>query len=195
MWVFIGGKLTVDIGGIHGQAEESVTIRDNGTLFVDTCDQTGTANGNMCAVKADYTVPDITLESGKIYEIAVFQAERHVTGSNYQLTLQGFSLDTSVCSPQCGVDPPVVTPGEECDDGTKNGTGYGKCSTHLHVERLLRRRRTQPASGGVRQRQQQRLLRLRRGVLRPGLREASLLRRHLDQRAVRRVRSRRRQHQ
>jgi fibro-slime domain-containing protein len=129
VWVFIGGKLTVDIGGIHGQAEENVTIRDNGTLFVDTCDQTGTANGNMCAVKADYTVPDLTLENGKIYEIAVFQAERHVVGSNYQLTLQGFSLDTSVCSPQCGVDPPVVTPGEECDDGTKNGTGYGKCST------------------------------------------------------------------
>jgi fibro-slime domain-containing protein len=124
VWVFIGGKLTVDIGGIHGQAEENVTIRDNGTLFVDTCD-----TPNECPAQADYVVPGFTLESGKIYEIAVFQAERHVTGSNYQLTLKGFSLDTSVCSPQCGVDPPVVTPGEECDDGTQNGPGYGKCST------------------------------------------------------------------
>ncbi len=36
-----------------------------------------------------------------------------------------------MCSPQCGSNPPVVTPGEECDDGTKNGTGYGQCN-ELH---------------------------------------------------------------
>jgi fibro-slime domain-containing protein len=126
VWVFIAGRLTVDIGGIHERAEESVTIRDNGTLFVDTCNQTS-GNGAPCNSKDDYTVDGITLQPGQVYEIAVFQAERHITQSNYQLTLQGFSLDTSVCQPQCGVDPPVVTPGEECDDGSQNGSGYGKC--------------------------------------------------------------------
>ncbi|XXY44390.1 DUF4215 domain-containing protein [Sorangium sp. So ce269] len=121
VWVFIKNTLTADIGGIHGRAEESVTILDTGDARVTPCDDAG------CPTRAAYNV-DLNLEAGKVYEIVVFQAERHVTGSNYQLTLAGFSAGTSVCTPQCGVNPPVVTPGEECDDGTDNGTGYGKCN-------------------------------------------------------------------
>ncbi len=84
VWVFIKNTLTADIGGIHGQLQESVTILDNGDARVTPCTQ------NTCPADArtPYDV-DLNLEPGKVYEIAVFQAERHVTGSNYQLTLSG----------------------------------------------------------------------------------------------------------
>jgi fibro-slime domain-containing protein len=117
--VFIKNTLTADIGGIHSQASESVTILDNGDARVVA--GTG-SNGGTKDI-------DLNLVSGNVYEIVVFQAERHETGSNYQLTLQGFSAGTSVCTPQCGDG--VVTPGEECDDGANNkpSPGYGECKT------------------------------------------------------------------
>lgn len=119
VWVFIKNTLTADIGGIHAQAQESVTILDNGDARVVA--GIGSSGGTKDI--------DLNLASGSIYEIVVFQAERHVTGSNYQLTLQGFSAGTSVCTPQCGDG--VVTPGEECDDGANNkaSPSYGECKT------------------------------------------------------------------
>ena len=115
VWVFIKNTLTADIGGIHGQVERSVTIKDDGDATVTRA--AGTAN------------IDLNLVAGNIYEIVVFQAERHVTGSNYQLTLQGFSAGTSVCTPKCGNG--IVTGEEECDDGANNkaSPGYGECAT------------------------------------------------------------------
>jgi hypothetical protein len=40
------------------------------------------------------------LETGKVYELAIFHFERHPPESNFQLTLQGFSVKRSVCQPQ-----------------------------------------------------------------------------------------------
>jgi hypothetical protein len=39
------------------------------------------------------------LEDGKVYEIAVFQAERQSDGSSYKLTLGGFNTAPSECKP------------------------------------------------------------------------------------------------
>ena len=64
------------------------------------------------------------LADGKVYEVVVFHAERHVTGSSYKLTLSGFSLAPSECRPVCGDG--ILGIGEECDDRTNAG-GYGKC--------------------------------------------------------------------
>jgi len=116
VWVFIKNTLTADIGGIHGQVQESVTIKDDGDATVA---KNGGGTANI----------DLNLVAGSIYEIVVFQAERHVTGSNYQLTLQGFSAGTSVCTPACGNS--VVTGDEECDDGPNNkaNPSYGECKT------------------------------------------------------------------
>ena len=67
------------------------------------------------------------LEEGKIYEIAVFHADRHPRESNYQLTLQGFATNKSECIPTCGDG--VATTGEECDEGANNNdTTYGGCT-------------------------------------------------------------------
>jgi fibro-slime domain-containing protein len=116
VWVFIKNTLTADIGGIHGKDQESVVIKDDGDATVN---RYGGGTTNV----------DLNLVSGSIYEIVIFQAERHITGSNYKLTLQGFSAGTSVCTPKCGNG--IVTGDEECDDGANNkaNPGYGECKT------------------------------------------------------------------
>ena len=66
------------------------------------------------------------LASGNVYDIQVFQAERKKTGSSYTLTLTRFNTAKSTCNSICGDG--ILTPGEQCDNGTANNTGgYGKC--------------------------------------------------------------------
>ncbi|MBS2013914.1 MAG: fibro-slime domain-containing protein [Deltaproteobacteria bacterium] len=79
VFVYIGGKKVVDLGGIHPAVAGNVTL--------------GAATN---------TVPPsapLNLVVGQTYEIAVFQAERNTTGSNYRLTLQGFNRNISSCTP------------------------------------------------------------------------------------------------
>ncbi len=102
VWVFINGVLAVDIGGIHARSAGNVTL-----------DATHATSYNLTA--------------GGMYEIAVFQAERHVTQSNYKLTLGGFVHSTSKCVTTCGDG--IVAGTEACDLGTGKNTGaYGTCN-------------------------------------------------------------------
>jgi fibro-slime domain-containing protein len=78
VFVYIGGKKVVDLGGIHGPEAGSVTLN---------------ATTNTQPVSSP-----IGLVPGSTYEIAVFQAERNTTGSNYKLTLQGFNRTISQCT-------------------------------------------------------------------------------------------------
>ncbi|MBX3200956.1 MAG: fibro-slime domain-containing protein [Labilithrix sp.] len=73
VFVFINGRLAVDIGGVHGAAPGSVTL-----------------NATRAAA--------LGLTVGGNYEIAVFQAERRTSESNYRLTLRGFERARSACS-------------------------------------------------------------------------------------------------
>ena len=67
------------------------------------------------------------LVDGGMYEITVFQAERHTTASNYKLTLRGFERARTECTSVCGDG--IKTRTEACDDGSaKNTGGYGKCN-------------------------------------------------------------------
>jgi fibro-slime domain-containing protein len=99
VWVFINGKLAVDIGGVHGVAPGSITLN-------------ATNATNLGLVK------------GNMYDISLFQAERHTTASNYSLTLTGFVHSVTQCQPICGDG--IVTLDEVCDDGVNNGA-YGGC--------------------------------------------------------------------
>jgi hypothetical protein len=70
-----------------------------------------TAGSNACSPKNGSPPPAATpddfrtrtvslgLESGKVYELAIFGADRHPPESNFQLTLQGFTRKRSDCRP------------------------------------------------------------------------------------------------
>ena len=101
VWVYVNGMLAVDLGGVHGASNGSVTL-------------TATAGVNA----------KFGLEAGKIYEVVVFQAERHTSASSYTLTLNGFEKVKNSCLSHCGDG--IVTADEVCDDG-KNDGSYGSC--------------------------------------------------------------------
>ena len=71
-WVFVNRKLAVDLGGVHTPVA--------GSVIVD-----GAAAGAF------------GLSPGKVYEIAVFHAERQTTCSALEVTMRGFNMAASVC--------------------------------------------------------------------------------------------------
>jgi fibro-slime domain-containing protein len=103
VWVFLNGKLAVDLGGVH--------LAMSGTVSLD-----------------DTTAGLFKLIKGRIYEIVVFQAERKTTRSSYKLTLGKFNRARTECTPICGDG--LINGSESCDDGDKNSdTAYGGCTT------------------------------------------------------------------
>jgi fibro-slime domain-containing protein len=99
VWVFVNGRLAVDLGGVH--------VPENGAVTINA------ASANTYGL----------IDDG-IYEIVVFHAERKQDGSSFRLTLAGFSNTPSNCLAVCGDG--IVGLGEQCDDGVNDG-GYGEC--------------------------------------------------------------------
>ena len=137
VWVFINRKLAVDLGGVHTPVDGSIVIATNGN---GTTTVTATLPASPVPVPTKQTTT-LGLENGKVYEIAVFQAERQTTGSSYKLTLSGFNAAPTSCVPTCGDG--VTVADEECDCGSDDskvpkGTScpgpnsddaYGGCTT------------------------------------------------------------------
>ncbi|MCH2109635.1 MAG: DUF4215 domain-containing protein [Polyangiaceae bacterium] len=107
VWVFVNGRLVLDISGTHARETADITLDNNAE------DVEGQA---------------LNLVDGSVYEIVVFQAERNENGSNYKLTLSGFSLATSVCSSTCGdgvkASDEVCDNGNSCDDSSACTDGF-----------------------------------------------------------------------
>ncbi len=114
VWVFVDGQLCLDIGGIHGA--ESATMD-----FGNPASEANATQRTIVQACAD------RLEVGRVYEVAVFHAERRVVASNFRLTLSGFVTQASECDWVCGDG--IVTAFEVCDDGVEENTGeFGKCT-------------------------------------------------------------------
>ena len=75
VWVFINGKLAVDLGGVHGQQKASVNLDDNAEA--------------------------LGLEAGGTYTLDLFFAERHTSESNFRIetTLQLEEVQPTTVSP------------------------------------------------------------------------------------------------
>jgi fibro-slime domain-containing protein len=136
VWVFINGRLAVDIGGIHGPEYGRVVLGDDGAASDDSnCTIGGgtypsglPACAQSTAEMADDMDTRFGLTKGNVYEIVLFNAERHPTGSNFHLELSGFLAPRSYCTPTCGDG--VVAGWETCDSGAANANGvYGVCNT------------------------------------------------------------------
>ncbi len=113
VWVFVNGRHAVDIGGVHGAEWGRVVLGDDGDPAIPADGDAGAdaGPGVPAATDSDCSVhrggglggcaleeaeklsnDDVRfgLEKGKVYEITLFQAERHTTESNFRLTLAGF---------------------------------------------------------------------------------------------------------
>jgi fibro-slime domain-containing protein len=118
VWVFINRRLAVDLGGVHGA--------EQGTITLDGSNGSGQACDLVTPCPATRTV-QFGLTIGSVYEIVVFQAERHTTRSRYKLTLSNFTGQRSACATVCGDG--VVAGQETCDLGPGRNTGaYGTCN-------------------------------------------------------------------
>ncbi|MEY4547430.1 MAG: hypothetical protein RL685_3625 [Pseudomonadota bacterium] len=123
MWVFVNGKLAIDLGGLHGSQTGTFELDgDDDGAGPDTADGTADTVSNG----ADVDDVDLDLTVGGVYEIALFHAERNECGSDFLLTLKDFNKPKSICASTCGDG--IVASDELCDDGpTGNDGAYGHC--------------------------------------------------------------------
>ncbi|HWP06424.1 MAG TPA: fibro-slime domain-containing protein [Polyangiaceae bacterium] len=92
-WLFLNGQLAGDLGGWHVPLGATVTI--SGGMVTSSAKLTDPGG---TAVTKTATVEDFGLENGKIYQIALFQAEREIEGSSFKLELSGLDAARSVCA-------------------------------------------------------------------------------------------------
>ena len=120
LFVFINGVLVVDLGGTHTQLPGQVRVTGSpgdaqvmeggcldaaGNITGATAGSTACSPTSGSAVAAmtpdDFRVRTVSLGlvTGKVYEIAIFGADRHPPDSNFQITLSGLTSKRSICTP------------------------------------------------------------------------------------------------
>jgi len=120
-WVFVNGKLAIDLGGLHTpRTGYFILDADADGAGPDTADGSAQFSSDMPQSGA----VALGLTPHGVYEVVMFQAERNQCGSNFRVTLKDFNRPKSECKSTCGDG--VVASDEVCDDG-KNDGSYGGC--------------------------------------------------------------------
>jgi fibro-slime domain-containing protein len=94
LWVFLNGKLAVDLGGWHVPLNGSLrTVGDLDQTIITT--ETLTETGD--AITTTRTAEYYGLVPGQLTSIAIFHAERQKEGSSFRLGIHGLDVGRSVC--------------------------------------------------------------------------------------------------
>jgi fibro-slime domain-containing protein len=94
LWVFLNGKLAVDLGGWHVPLNGSLTLTGDTDQNI-TSTTTLTETGSPVTVARDAAY--YGLVPGQLTSIAVFHAERQKEGSSFRLGIRGLDVGRSVC--------------------------------------------------------------------------------------------------
>ncbi len=119
LWVFVDGRLCLDVGGLHAEIGATMNLAD------PTQEPNATQQAIVQACRNHLDSLVTAANPKPLVEMVIFHAERHTTASNFELELTGFVKQRSACIETCG--DAVVTAGEVCDDGVNNGA-YNGCS-------------------------------------------------------------------
>jgi fibro-slime domain-containing protein len=97
IWLFLNGHLAVDLGSFHVPLSGSATLA-GGRLSVTAMLSSG-SDGIATTVTSELDAETLGLESGHVYPLAIFSAEREVSGSTFELALEGIDGARSTCAP------------------------------------------------------------------------------------------------
>jgi len=123
VWVFVNGRLVIDLGGIHVPLFGRFSMAANGDVELTTLEPVdpGVEDSGGPISNSTTSAAELGLMDGGVYEIKVFHAERKPEGSSFQLTLSGFEAPRSQCEAKCGDG--ILVAGEQCDNGEAENTG------------------------------------------------------------------------
>ena len=93
LWLFINGRLAVDLGGYHTPLEGSASLGYAGDQIV----MSQTPADGATPVKSTALLSDFGISLGSVYQVKVFHAEREKSGSTLSLAVSNGNQPMSVC--------------------------------------------------------------------------------------------------